>query len=86
MYRLAMARDKSVSTILAKANFEKYKSAASFRANDDLLALDPILVLTLDTSLDATARQEGAFGPSQKIGQAARAGGIRVIAVANQKR
>lgn len=79
------ARDKRINPILAKANFDKFKSAAPFRANDELLALEPVLVLHLDTSLDESVRQDGVFGPSEKIATAARGLGIRTMAVTLRK-
>jgi hypothetical protein len=82
---LKWARDKRISPILSKANFERFKSAAPFRANDELLALDPVLVLTLDVSLDPAVKQDGVFGPSEKIAIAARAKGIRVVPVTRRK-
>ena len=64
-----------------KANFDRFKSAAPFRANHELLALEPVLVLHLDASLDANVMQDGVFGPSEKIAVAARSRGIRTVAV-----
>ncbi len=83
---LKWARDKKVKTILAKANFEKFKAAAPFKANDELLALDPVLVLTLERSLEAVADEElRPFGPAANLGQKARDKGVRVMGVAAKR-
>jgi hypothetical protein len=83
---LKWARDKKINTILSKANFEKFKAAAPFKANDDLLALDPILVLTLDHTLEPTHEDEcRSFGPAANIAQKAREKGIRTMAVKSKK-
>lgn len=78
------ARDKRINPVIAKANFDRHKSAAPFRANDDLMALDPVLVLTLDASLDASVQSE-AFGPAVRIAEAARRRGIKTLAVTGRK-
>lgn len=65
--RLAMrwAQQKSVDVILAKPDFDRHRTAAPFRANDALLALEPVLVLTLPASLDEARRAEQTpFGPA----------------------
>jgi hypothetical protein len=79
---LSWARQKQVDVILAKPDFNRHHSAAPFRANDELLALEPILVLTLAQSLDE-ARAAGckAFGPALNLGQKAEQAGLRHIAI-----
>jgi hypothetical protein len=66
------AQQKHVTLVLAKADFDKHGRAAPFRANDDLLALEPVCVLTLATSLN-TKRNEGLqpFGPALNLAQKA---------------
>lgn len=82
--RLAMrwAQQKGVDIILAKPDFERHRTAAPFRANDALLALEPVLVLTLSVSLDEVRRTEhAAFGPALNLGQKAEQAGVRHIAI-----
>ena len=64
------AKGKNVTLILAKANFDKFGRAAPFRANDEMLELDPVCVLTLASTLNAV-RCEGShpFGPALNLGQ-----------------
>jgi hypothetical protein len=66
------AQQKGVKLVLAKADFDRNGRAAPFRANDDLLALDPVCVLTLANSLDPK-RSEGLqpFGPALNLAQKA---------------
>jgi hypothetical protein len=79
---LSWARQKHVDAILAKPDFDRHRSAAPFRANDDLIALDPVLVLTLAQSLDERRASEATpFGPASNVGQKAEAAGIRHIAI-----
>jgi len=82
--RLAMrwAQQKGVDIVLAKPDFERHRTAAPFRANDVLLALEPVLVLTLPASLDETRRAEqGPFGPALNLGQKAELAGVRHVAI-----
>jgi hypothetical protein len=79
---LGWARQKRVDVILAEPDFDRYRAAAPFRANDALLALEPVIVLTLAQSLDqerSTGLQP--FGPALNIGQKADQSGIRHIAL-----
>jgi len=71
------AQQKRVTLVLAKADFDKHGRAAPFRANDDLLALEPVCVLTLATSLN-TKRNEGLqpFGPALNLAQKAAEQGL----------
>jgi hypothetical protein len=79
---LSWARQKHVDVILAKPDFDRHRAAAPFRANDALLALEPVLVLTLAQSLDqdrAAAVQP--FGPALNLGQKAEQSVVRHIAL-----
>jgi len=79
---LSWARQKHVDVVLAKPDFGRHRSAAPFRANDELLALDPVLVLTLPQSLDGGRVAESKpFGPALNAGQKAEQSGIRHIAI-----
>lgn len=76
------ARQKGVKLVLAKADFERHGKAAPFRANDELLALQPACCLTLSHSLDE-ARADGSkpFGPALNMAQQAAAQGLRHMAI-----
>src|SRR6201999_2979700 len=60
------ANQKGVTLVLAKADFDGAGRAAPFRANDQMLALDPVCVLTLANSVNTT-RNAGLhdFGPAR---------------------
>ena len=49
------AKGKNVTLILAKADFDKFGRAAPFRANDEMLELDPVCVLTLAEHIEPSA-------------------------------
>jgi hypothetical protein len=85
--RLAIkwARQKGVDLISAKPDFDRFASAAPFRANDELLALEPVLVLTLAASLE-TGRADRPFGPALNLGQKAEQQGVRHLAVSARRR
>jgi hypothetical protein len=79
---MSWARDHHIDHIGAKFDKAKYKKAAPFRANDDLLALEPVILLTLPLSLDPQrAAQSTAFGPAVVAGQDAESQGIRHLPV-----
>ena len=80
------AAQKGVQRILAKANFDKFKKAAPFRANDELMALDPVLVFTLEASLAPEKGEDVTpFGPVLNIQDAAKAKGIKVLKITAKK-
>jgi hypothetical protein len=76
------AQQKGVTSVLAKADFDRHHRAAPFRANDDLLDLEPVCVLTLANSLDPV---RGAnlqpFGPALNLAQQAAEKGVRHLPV-----
>ncbi len=78
------ARQKGVTIVLAAANFDSHGRSAPFKANDEMLQLDPVLCLTLPDSLDAQrADPEGkAFGPALNFGQKAVQSGRRHVQIA----
>ncbi|HEX5262315.1 MAG TPA: DUF2493 domain-containing protein [Phenylobacterium sp.] len=79
---LSWARQKQVDVILAKPDFDRHRAAAPFRANETLLALEPVLVLTLPQSVDPErAAAHPSFGPALNLGQKAEQAGIRHIAL-----
>ncbi len=72
------AKQKGVTVVLAKADFDRNGRAAPFRANDEMLELEPVCVLTLANSINPS-RSEGmhAFGPAMNLAQKAAEKGIR---------
>jgi len=76
------SKQKGVKLILARADFDAHGKAAPFRANDDLIALEPTCCLTLARSLDEGRSVEGRpFGPALNLGQKAMEQGVRHLAV-----
>lgn len=76
------AQQKGVRLVLARPDFERFGRAAPFRANDQLLALQPVCVLVLPESLGLAA-QAGAppFGPAMNLAEQARARGVRCVRI-----
>jgi hypothetical protein len=80
------ARQAGVDLIAAKPDFDRFASAAPFRANDELLTLEPVLVLTLPNSLDpARAVEARPFGPALNLGQKAQETGVRHLPISARK-
>jgi len=82
--KLAMtwAKQHGVDTILARADFNKFGKAAPFRANDDMIALEPVMVLTLENTLDQTRGETlQPFGPALNAGQKAKEKGYSHMAI-----
>jgi hypothetical protein len=76
------AKGKNVTLILAKADFDKFGRAAPFRANDEMLELEPVCVLTLAGTLNPQRRETSQpFGPALNLGQKASEKGIRHLAI-----
>lgn len=76
------AQQKGVTLVLARADFDRHGKAAPFRANDDLLALEPTCCLTLPQSLEDQRRdQTQPFGPALNLAQQAEARGVRHMAI-----
>lgn len=79
---IAWAKQKGVRLVLAKADFDRDGRAAPFRANDEILALEPVCVLTLAASLEPGRRGEAApFGPALNLAQKAAERGLRCVAI-----
>ena len=82
--KLAMswARDHHVDHIGVRFDTPTHKKAAPFRANDELLALEPVIVLTLAGSLhEGRSAASQPFGPALNAGQKAEEQGIRHLPV-----
>ncbi|MBS0363380.1 MAG: DUF2493 domain-containing protein [Proteobacteria bacterium] len=78
--KLAMkwARQKGVTLVLAKADFDRHGRAAPFRANDEMLEFDPVCVLTLANSLNTERASDlKPFGPALNLAQKAAERGLR---------
>lgn len=79
---VSWAKQKGVRLVLAKADFDRDGRAAPFRANDELLALEPVCVLTLAASLQPHPGVEARpFGPALNLAQKAAERGIRCVAI-----
>ena len=76
------AQQKRVTVVLANPDFPRFRRAAPFRVNDEILALEPVCVLTLAGSLNPERRGDGsAFGPALNLAQKAQEQGVRHVAV-----
>jgi hypothetical protein len=72
------AKQKGVTLVLAKADFDRHGRAAPFRANDEMLALDPVCVLTLANSINPERASDlKPFGPALNLAQKAAGRGLR---------
>lgn len=81
-FAIQWARQKGVILVLARADFGRHGKAAPFRANDDLLALEPVCCLTLALSLDPGRAAEGKpFGPALNLAQQAQGRGLRHVMI-----
>jgi len=76
------ANQKGVTLVLAKADFDRHGRAAPFRANDQMLELEPVCVITLAGTLNPQ-RGEGMqpFGPALNLSQKATEKGIRHVPI-----
>lgn len=81
--RLAIkwAQQKGVKLILARADFDAHGKAAPFRANDELIALEPEVCLTLVHSVDRSRGDQRPFGPALNFGQKALENGMRHVPI-----
>jgi hypothetical protein len=80
------AVQKCVRLVLARPNFERHGRAAPFRANDVLMELRPVCVLTLAASV-APGVSESAkpFGPVLSLAQQASQAGVRCVRIAAKR-
>jgi hypothetical protein len=79
------AQQKGVRLVLARPDFERFGRAAPFRANDQLMALQPVCVLVLPESLGRAA-EAGAplFGPAMNLAEQAQGRGVRCVRIASK--
>ena len=75
------AQQKGVKLILARADFDSHGKAAPFRANDDLIALEPEVCLTLAQSVAGVREDQRPFGPALNFGQKAIEHGLRHVPI-----
>jgi YspA, cpYpsA-related SLOG family len=75
------AQQKGVILVLARADFDTHGKAAPFRANDDLIALEPVCCLTLAQSLAGMQEDHRPFGPALNLGQKAMQNGVRHVPI-----
>ncbi|MDQ1193914.1 hypothetical protein QE419_002680 [Brevundimonas vesicularis] len=75
------AQEKGVKLILARADFDRNGKAAPFRANDELIALEPEVCLTLVHSLAGGREDHRPFGPALNLGQKAMENGLRHVPI-----
>ena len=75
------ARQKGVTLILARADFDANGKAAPFRANDDLIALEHEVCLTLAHSIAEERIDQRPFGPALNLGQKAVGNGVRHVPI-----
>ena len=75
------AQQKGVKLILARADFDRNGKAAPFRANDELIALEPEVCLTLVHSLAGVREDQRPFGPALNLGQKAMENGLRHVSI-----
>lgn len=67
------AQQKGVRLVLARPDFARFGRAAPFRANDQLMALQPVCVLVLPETLGpASAAAAPPFGPALNLAEQAR--------------
>lgn len=79
---LKWAKQKGVRVVLAKADFDRHGRAAPFRANDEMLELDLVCVLTLANTLNPERGSElKPFGPALNLAQKAAERGLRHLPV-----
>lgn len=74
------AKQKNVPLVMASAEFDRHGSAAPFKANDEILRLNPTVCITIPRSLDPQrddeANQRG-FGPALNMGQKAKQAAVK---------
>lgn len=80
-HAIKWAKDRGVTLVLARPDFERFGRSAVFRCNDEMLELDLVCALTLDHSLEAAGEDAGVFGPARNLGQKAQAGGVRTVSI-----
>ncbi|OHB26290.1 MAG: pyruvate carboxylase [Phenylobacterium sp. RIFCSPHIGHO2_01_FULL_69_31] len=76
------AQQKGVRLVLARVDFERHGRAAPFRANDQLMALQPVCVLVMPETLGpAAAAHAPPFGPAMNLADQACQRGVRCVRI-----
>lgn len=75
------SRQKGVTLVLARADFDRHGKAAPFRANEELIALEPVCCLSLPHSLCGAEERSHPFGPALNFAQQAEARGLRHVSI-----
>ena len=80
------AAQKRVRLILARPDFDRHGRAAPFRANDTLMALEPVCVLALSMSVAGGATVgDKPFGPVLNLAEKAHAAGVRCVRISSKR-
>ncbi|ACG78810.1 conserved hypothetical protein [Phenylobacterium zucineum HLK1] len=74
------AQQKRVRLVVARPDFDRHGRAAPFRANEALLALQPICALVLASPLDPQVAGKP-FGPALNLAQLAGQRGVRCLRI-----
>jgi hypothetical protein len=81
-FAIKWSRQKGVTLILAKADFDRNGKAAPFRANDEMLELEPACCFTLAHTLNSErAGTSQPFGPALNLAQKAQEHGVKHIPI-----
>lgn len=75
------SRQKGVTLVLARADFYRHGKAAPFRANEELIALEPVCCLSLPRSLCGAEERSHPFGPALNFAQQAESRGLRHLSI-----
>jgi hypothetical protein len=76
------ASQKRVRLVLARPDFEAHGRSAPFRANDTLMALEPVCVLVLSRSIGREDLDPKPFGPVLNLIDQAQRAGVRCVRIA----
>lgn len=76
------AAQKRVRLVLARPDFDAHGRSAPFRANDTLMALEPVCVLVLSRSIGRDDLDPRPFGPAMNLIDQAHRAGIRCVRIA----
>ncbi|WP_421937296.1 DUF2493 domain-containing protein [Phenylobacterium sp.] len=75
------ASQKRVRLVLARPDFDAHGRSAPFRANDTLMALEPVCVLVLSRSIGRDDLDPKPFGPALNLLDQAQRAGVRCVRI-----
>lgn len=78
------AAQKRVRLVLARPDFAQHGRAAPFRANDVLMALEPVCILTLSKTV-CGGIEARPFGPVLNLAEKAQAAGVRCVRISARR-